>query len=55
MAKVIYKLPVSADDSQLLFAGVDIGPQIVHEEDEVFDYDKISQVWADFKIDGHPI
>lgn len=53
MAKVIYKLPVSADNTQSLFARVDICPQIVPEEDEVFDYDKISQVWNDFKIDGH--
>lgn len=36
-----------------LFARVDISPQIVPEEDEVFDYDKISQVWDDFTINGH--
>ena len=53
MAKVIYKLPISQDESEPLFARVDIRPQIVPEEDEVFDYDKIVQVWEDFKIDGH--
>ena len=53
MAKVIYKLPVSSDNTQSLFARVDICPQIVPEEDEVFDYDTISQVWNDFTIDGH--
>ena len=53
MAKVIYKLPVLPDNTQSLFARVDICPQVVPEEDEVFDYDKISQVWEDFSIDGH--
>ena len=53
MAKVIYKLPLSADESQPLFARVDIRPQIVPEEDELFDYDNISEVWNDFTIDGH--
>ncbi len=53
MAKVIYKLPVSSDNSKSLFARVDISPQIVPEENKVFDYDKISQVWDDFTIDGH--
>lgn len=53
MARVIYKLPLSQDDSEPLFARVSIRPQIVPEEDEVFDYDRISQVWDDFTIDGH--
>ena len=43
MAKVIYKLPVSSDNTQSLFARVDICPQIVPEEDEVFDYDTKTQ------------
>lgn len=55
MAKVIYKLPLSENMNEPLFARVKIGPQIVPEEDEVFDYDKISQVWDDFTIDGHHI
>ncbi len=53
MAKVIYKLPMSQVESQPLFDRVDIRPQIVPEEDEVFDYDTISEVWNDFTIDGH--
>ena len=53
MAKVIYKLPLNGDVGEPLFARVDIRPQIVPEEDEVFDYDRISQVWDYFTIDGH--
>lgn len=53
MARVIYKLPLSGVEKEPLFARVDIEPQIVPEEDEVFDYEKISQVWDDFTIDGH--
>lgn len=53
MAKVIYKLPLTEDDNEPLFARVKINPQIVPEEDEVFDYENISQVWEDFTIDGH--
>lgn len=53
MAKVIYKLPLEGQEGEPLFARVNIRPQIVPEEDEVFDYDHISQVWDDFTIDGH--
>ncbi|MDE6263286.1 MAG: hypothetical protein K2M09_08310 [Muribaculaceae bacterium] len=53
MAKVIYKLPISPDESEPLFARVDIRPQIVPEEDEVFDFNNISEVWDNFTIDGN--
>lgn len=53
MAKVIYKLPMSQVDNDPLFDRVNIRPQIVPEEDEVFDYNNISEVWNDFTIDGH--
>ena len=53
MAKVIYKLPLSHNESEPLFARVNIRPQIVPEEDEVFDFNDISEVWNDFTIDGH--
>lgn len=53
MAKVIYKLPMSKDDTEPLLDRVDIRPQIVPEEDEVFDYNNISDVWDNFTIDGH--
>ena len=53
MARVIYKIPLLPDDSQPLFARVSIRPQIVPEDDEVFDYEFISEVWNDFTIDGH--
>lgn len=53
MAKIIYKLPVSDDVSDPLFSRVEIKPQIVPEDDEVFYYDNISEVWNDFTIDGH--
>lgn len=53
MAKVIYKLPLSSDESKPLFARVEIRPQIVPEKDEIFDYNNISEVWNSFIIDGH--
>ena len=53
MAKVIYKLPISPDESEPIFARVDIRPQIVPEEDEVFDFNNISEVWDNFTIDGN--
>lgn len=53
MAKIIYKLPLSKDETIPMFARVDIKPQIVPVEDEVFYYESISEVWNEFKIDGH--
>lgn len=53
MAKVIYKLPIEGKESEPLFGRVNIRPQIVPEEYEIFNFDNIAQVWDDFTIDGH--
>lgn len=51
--KYVCKLPVREDwDGKYILSSVDIEPQIVPEEDELMDFENISEVWNSFKIDG---
>lgn len=53
MAKVLYILPENHDAEEPLYGRVEMRPQIVPEEDELMDFNKASEIWNDFKIDGH--
>lgn len=53
MAKVLYILPENHDSEEPLYARVDMRPQIVPEEDELMDFERASDIWSDFQIDGH--
>lgn len=51
--KVLFKLPVLDDwDGKSIFCSVEIKPQVVDEELELMDFDNVSEVWDNFKIDG---
>ncbi len=51
--KYVCKLPVSDDwDGKYILNSVEIEPQIVPEENELMDFEKIAEVWNNFKIDG---
>lgn len=51
--KYVCKLPVRKDwDGKYILSKVDIEPQIVPEENELMDFEKISEIWEHFKIDG---
>lgn len=53
MAKVLYILPKNDNVDEPLYTRVDIKPQIVPEEDELMDFEQASEIWREFKIDGH--
>ncbi len=51
--KVLYKLPILPHwNGHDLIGSVDITPQLVPEEDELMDFEKVSEIWDNFKIDG---
>lgn len=52
MPKILYKLPIKEGEEPLLMR-VEIRPQIVPEEDELMDYEKASEIWDNFTINGH--
>lgn len=51
--KYVCKLPVREDwDKKYILSSVDIEPQIVPEENELMDFNNVSEVWDNFKING---
>lgn len=52
--KYVCKLPIRDDwDGKYLLDSVDIAPQIVPEDDELMDFENVSEVWDNFKIEGN--
>jgi hypothetical protein len=51
--RYVSRLPIREDwDGKYILNSVDIEPQIVPEENELMDFNEISEVWNNFKIDG---
>lgn len=49
--RYVCKLPVRCDwDGKYILGSVDIEPQIVPEEDELMCFERVSEVWDNFKI-----
>lgn len=52
--KILFRVPVIDDwDGKSIFASIEIGPQLVPEEDELMYFDNVSEVWDHFQINGH--
>lgn len=51
MNKVLYKLPIKETDEPYM-ARVEIRPQVVEEKDELMDFEKPSEIWNYFTIEG---
>ena len=52
IAKVLYILPKNDNTEGPLYARVEMHPQVVHEEDELMDFNQSSEIWDNFRIDG---